>query len=252
MWGQARTSKGDSPLSRLFYFLRARYVYWRGHAVQIPQNEVNSIPIIVNNYNRVSTLRSLLKTLEDSGCRNIHIIDNNSTYPPLLAFYDKCPYTLYRLRHNVGYKALWKTHLFKKFRHSYYVYTDSDVVLDDSCPTDFMQRLYGLLGKYKYASKVGLGIRTDDLPDAYAQKERVIEHERQCVREEIEPGVFRAVLDTTFAMYRPWATSKPKWCVEQYRTSAPYLIRHLPWYVDSAHPTEEEAYYASSTSNRTW
>ena len=42
------------------------------------------IPIIINNYNRLEMLTKLIHGLENKGYHNLYIIDNQSTYPPLL------------------------------------------------------------------------------------------------------------------------------------------------------------------------
>lgn len=77
------------------------------------------IPIIINNFNRLTTLCLLIEALEKRGYSNIYIIDNASTYPPLLEYYNKCPYTVFRLTENLGFKALWKSHLNKKLCNDY-------------------------------------------------------------------------------------------------------------------------------------
>lgn len=41
-----------------------------------------NIPIIINNFNRLTCLQRLIASLEVRGYHNIYIIDNNSTYPP--------------------------------------------------------------------------------------------------------------------------------------------------------------------------
>ncbi|MBQ8224411.1 MAG: hypothetical protein IJZ86_03535 [Bacteroides sp.] len=77
-------------------------------------------------------------------------------------------------------------------------------MLDEACPDDVVDRLLHLLkDKYKYAAKIGLSLRIDDLPDCYAQKSKVIEWESRFYKEENEDSLFRAPVDTTFALYRP-------------------------------------------------
>ena len=71
--------------------------------------DYKSIPIIINNYNRLTSLKILISSLEKMGYKNLFIIDNASTYPPLLEYYNTCPYKVFRLNNNVGYLALWKT-----------------------------------------------------------------------------------------------------------------------------------------------
>ena len=60
----------------------------------------------------------------------------------------------------------------------------------------------------------------------------------------IEPGLFRADVDTTFALNR---ARTPGFEGLAARTGWPYVARHLPWYADSANPTDEARYYRSHT-----
>lgn len=209
------------------------------------------IPIIINNYNRLAYLEQLIGSLTARGYNNIYIIDNNSTYPPLLEYYRTTPYTVFRLNSNVGYLALWKTGIFKKFRKSYYVYTDSDMCIDEGCPHNFMQHFLELHKKYKMAQKVGFGLRIDDLPDCFKNKDKVIGHESRFWETQVEKSVYKAEIDTTFALYKPFCGGKADRYQQTYRTGFPYVIRHLPWYVDSANPDPEELYYVNSVTQST-
>ncbi|MFX4377398.1 hypothetical protein ABTA44_20315, partial [Acinetobacter baumannii] len=83
---------------------------------------------------------------------------NNSTFPPLLEYYKQISFKVYYLDKNVGFCALWDTPIFNNFKDQYYVYTDSDVVISDDCPEDFLCWLQYLLYKYNHIDKVGLGI----------------------------------------------------------------------------------------------
>ncbi len=228
------------------YFSRMLYLLF-GKECQDPMD----IPIIINNYNRLSYLKELISSIESRGYRNICIIDNASTYPPLLDFYRTTPYRVFRLDRNIGYLALWKSGIYREFRGSYYVYTDSDMKIDEECPDNFMARFVSIMERYPRAEKVGFGIRTDDLPDHYKNKRDVVEHESQFWRESPEEGVYRADIDTTFALYRPFCKGAAFKYREAYRTGFPYVIRHLPWYVDSSNITDEERYYIDSVSQST-
>lgn len=204
------------------------------------------IPIVINNFNRLSTLKQLIESLEKRGYFNIHILDNDSTYPPLFEYYAGCKYDVIKLGCNLGFKALWKDRAVRKrFCHDYYVYTDSDVVLSEECPSDVVDRIFRLLhDKYKFARKIGLTLRTDDLPDCYAHKQKVLDWESRYSKCEVNAdGLYRAPTDTTFAVYRPRVGLSRSRFVEAYRIAAPYSLRHLPWYQDSDNPDEEERYY---------
>lgn len=205
--------------------------------------QIKQIPIIINNRNRLTYLLQLVSWLEKNGYKNIHIIDNKSTYPPLLDFYNSTKYTVYRLNENVGHLSLWKSGLIKKFEEGYYVYTDPDVLPVEECPDDILAFFMSQLNKYKNIEKVGFGLKIDDLPDHYKDKNKVINWEKQFWMKEIEKNIYDAPLDTTFALYRPY-TNGFKWVQNAYRTGGKYVARHLPWYEDSNNLSEESIFYS--------
>jgi len=87
------------------------------------------------------------------------------------------------------------------------------------------------------------------LPATYELRDEVVEHERRLLTNQVEPGLYKAPIDTTFALYRPGAAGG-SW-LSCMRTGSPYLARHLPWYVDSAHPDDEELYYLRTAQTST-
>lgn len=216
-----------------------------------PVVDSKAIPIIINNYNRLTYMQSLISSLTQRGYHNIYIIDNASTYPPLLEYYKDCPYTVFRLESNVGYLALWRTGIYNRFKNSYYVYTDSDMEIDENCPDDFMQKFIEVMEENPMAQKVGFGIRIDDLPDHFKNKEKVICHESQFWKNPVTADVYEAQIDTTFALYRPFCKGKADRYQKTYRTGGRYVIRHLPWYVDSLNLSNEERFYVETITQST-
>jgi len=240
-------------LRHIYYRTRGLIKYILGWLFPSKIKDYKQIPIIINNRNRITSLIQLIKYLEKRGYKNIYIIDNNSSYPPLLEYYKKCPYHIYRLSKNIGYLALWKTDIYKKFIKDYYVYTDSDVVPIDECPEDFMNVFLQILKKYIFAEKVGFSLKIDDLPDSFSNKDAVIKWEDQFYRKKINKLMYFAPIDTTFALYRPFIKKDVKHSYETYRTAYPFTARHLPWYIDSSNLNEEEQYYNDhSTTSTHW
>lgn len=226
-----------------------KYLGW--YSIHKKDPEYHSIPIVINNFNRVSSLKKLIDTLENRGYRNIYIIDNNSTFPALLDYYSTCSYPIFYLRKNLGFTAIWDSGLYNRFKRSFYVYTDSDIILDKDCPEDFMKVFLDALRKYPKCKKVGFGLRIDDLPDAFSNKQKVIEHESQFWRRPVDDLFYDAPIDTTFALYRPFCYGPADSNYLMLRSNTPYLAQHTPWYVDSANLSEEELYYLKSCSKST-
>jgi hypothetical protein len=90
--------------------------------------------------------------------------------------------------------------------------------------------------------KVGFSLKIDDLPAHYRHRDDVITWEKQFWTTVHEPGFYRAPVDTTLALYRPGLGHDNG---NALRSAPPYVARHLPWYADSANPTEEDRYYVS-------
>lgn len=209
-------------------------------------SDSHNVPILINNYNRLEYLKILINGLESRGYRNIHIIDNNSTYPPLLEYYKTTPYDVILLGKNVGYDALWKTKVYDRFKKSYYVYTDADLEIDVKCPEDFMDYFMEILRQHPFCQKVGFSLRIDDIPDHYKNKAAVQSSESQFWKNKTKDGLYKARIDTTFALYRPFCKGASNGGYEVYRTPEPYIVRHLPWYIDPSNMSDEEKYYINS------
>ena len=190
------------------------------------------VPIFICCRDRVSSLRKLVTWLEQAGHQNITLIDNGSTYEPLLAFYHDTTHKVVKLEHNAGSRALWDMDLTP---NAFYVYTDPDIVPVETCPLDVVAHLHELLERHPKFSKAGLGLHLDDVPETL----RSLEWERSLVspERELSLGAYDSLIDTTFALYRPGAPFE----YEAIRTGAPYEARHLPWYVTE--PDDEDRYY---------
>ncbi len=209
---------------------------------------LNDIPVYIISFNRLSDLKKLVHFLEQAGLGNIHIIDNASSFPPLLDYYKSLPYPIHRMDKNYGHMVFYEADEFKDVRENqYYILTDPDILPIEECPHDFMKLFYDLLQKYPKATKVGFALKTDDLPEQNRMNKLIIKWEQQFYKHRLnwpKPDVYLSSLDTTFALYRP----KKEWKKGFYtaiRTGYPYEARHLPWYKDLNDLTEEDKFYNS-------
>lgn len=235
---KASMGRFDNLLYRLNYHLRNLH--------QRQAFDLKAIPVIINNYNRLECLQSQLDWIKRVGLRNVFIIDNASEYPPLLKFYKQTDCTVLALDKNVGFEALWKTVIFQRFRNSYYIYTDPDIVPDEACSFDAIEHFYRLLQEYPQVDKVGFGLVIDDLPEHYPLKEKVVNWEQKFWQTKVEENVYEAPIDTTFALYRPGAKGGSE--LRALRTGGKYVARHTSWYTNPEAMTAEERHYAAKAN----
>jgi len=201
-----------------------------------------AVPVIINSRDRRSCLEQLVSWLQSAGYANIAILDNQSTYPPLLDYLQAIEneVAVFRSPRNLGPRALWSSGLAGLVSDVPFVYTDPDVLPVEECPPDVVLALSELLGMHREATKAGLGIRIDDLPDRYQHKSAVQAWEANFWKRPLPGNCYDAAVDTTFALYRPGSWHQ----LRAVRSGPPYLVRHLPWYADGSTPTPEERYYA--------
>lgn len=206
------------------------------------------MPVLVICRDRVAPLRDLLGWLVDEGMTNVHLIDNASTYPPMLDLLDATRHTVQRLGRNVGHTSPWLPQL-AHLRSGPFVVTDCDVV-PDADAHGAVEHFVDLLNRYRSVVKVGFGLHVDDLPDHYARRQEVIDWESQFWTRPLAEDVYMATLDTTFALHRP---RTPYTLGPALRTGGRFMARHEPWYQDSSHVTEDLAYFqARAGASTTW
>ena len=218
-------------------------------------------PVFILCRDRLTPLQELVGWLESAGFEEIRLLDNDSAYPPMVEYLAASPHEVMSLGRNVGKHALWLDRRFDRLiDRRPFVYTDPDVVPDADCPRDVLDRFVELLARHRDVRKVGFGLRIDDLPSHYRFQEQVIAWESQFWADtlQVEPGAYRAAIDTTFALYRRWESPPPS--LDAIRTGFPYVARHTTWYTDSSAPGEEELFYqarlergtADSPGTSTW
>lgn len=210
--------------------------------------------VVINNRNRLTTTKNMVdKLLELNTDEQIIIIDNGSTYPPLLEWYNNInnPNVEVRFEKNEGHLALWATQLDKQLG-DYFVYTDSDIILPDEFPKGWKLIMYHLIKWYSSYDKIALALHIDDLPDHYRYKNQVKRNEARWWLEKYDSEMFdylyKADTDTTFAMMRNFGDN----CYKSLRISKPNMMaRHHGWYLDLDNLDEEERYYLDNLENTT-
>ncbi len=211
-------------------------------------------PVFVNVFNRLTTTRTLCEQIAKLDGAEVVIIDNDSTWEPLLEWYEDCPFEVVRLRENLGHHAPWNCGAVNQDPAPFYCVTDCDLDIA-GVPADaleVLQRPFSMPGMD--VVKCGLSLRIDDLP---AWQQSVKTWEQRWWRRPVAGGAYyAAAVDTTFAMYQRGtdqdiATSVAG--VTALRAAMPYTARHVPWYLDGENLDAENAnYFATANASNSW
>jgi hypothetical protein len=197
------------------------------------------VTVILNNCNLLAWPRAMVRAIEEfDQLAEILIVDNGSTYEPLLAWYEAVGHPVIRLP-NVGHTAPWLPEVKERVKTDLYVVTDPDLDLART-PRDCLRHLAECLARYPAAKKIGLGLEIDDVPPASPYFAHVNRLEKSYWSLAPLPGGVRpAPVDTTFAIYHKALLDE--YAVRGGRTDRPYTARHLPWSV--IEPDAEFRYY---------
>ena len=202
------------------------------------------VPIFINARDRLGVMKKLIDRLLGAGCRKIFLLDNRSTYPPLLEYYsalDSDPrIKIIRLEKNFGFKALWLSKILERLKISTpYIYTDPDVLPLERCPKDFVRRLMKLLDENRELRKVGLGLVYEDI--TFPEKNFIQQTEANlCDGTRVGDDLHFVQVDTTLALYSNVRHYSLRLSL---RTASDLRLRHLPWYFDYDNLPADENYY---------
>jgi len=201
---------------------------------------------LIINYNRITLPVKMAEYLSECGVTPI-IIDNGSTYKPLLKYYENSPYMIVKMNHNYGHNVVWEANLLTKLNiEGDYIVTDSDLDISH-IPKDFLTVLQDGLKKYPEYQKCGFSLRINDLPNNNL-KSHVINAESNYWDRPKDNLYFDASIDTTFALYR---TNKKVF--KALRTNEPYSAIHVPWYYSNVNELpEDEIYYLNNIQTSTF
>lgn len=208
----------------------------------------SSFPIVINNFNRLDSLRILVDWLRSlDGETSIIILDNGSSFAPLRDYYRSLRQVPNLQVVRLGYNARLygiedAVRELRAFRR--YVVTDPDLVPYPDTPRDILRHMDALLDRYPRFSHVGASLEVRDIPDHYPLKAAVQEWESRYWPPRATPvgaDGYEAWVDTTFAMYRQGADVTR--IEPAMRLARPYTLKHVDWYLDPARLTDEQRFY---------
>lgn len=205
--------------------------------------------VLIINFNRLTLPVKLAEWCAARGCEPV-FIDNNSTYPPLLEYYERCPFTVMKLSVNFGHTVCWQYPVLKMLDiKERFIMTDPDLDLS-GVPDDFLSVMNAGLEKYPRYDKCGLSLEINDLPDNPEGNFIRTGPERPYWEKPLDKQYFHADTDTTFALYRYPLGNYGHSAI---RTNRPYTARHIPWYYTDVNllPEDEQYYYMTASRSCT-
>jgi glycosyltransferase involved in cell wall biosynthesis len=182
------------------------------------------IPVVINNRDQLTWPKAMLekiKTYKNVG--EIIIVDNESTYTPLLDWYKTNPCKIVKVS-NLGHAAPWISGVVNSLNTPYYIVSDSDLGLEDT-PDDTLDYLYEKL-IVNNLDKIGLGLdwKKVVLESPYYNHIQGYEKNRWNTSPIVNDVYTEIQVDTTFALYQ-----KNHYFIGGGSTGFPYIARHYPW-----------------------
>lgn len=213
-------------------------------------------PVFVISYNLLTYVRDTVETLRKYNC-DIYILDNKSTYEPLLDYLrglqrDSIA-NVHFLDKNYGHTVVYLPDWRKYAVRGLYFFTDPDLKFPECMPPTFLDDLAEICEARK-AMKVGLALQIHGVPlrtDAMYKGQPLALWESRFWSRLIPDKkyvLFDAEVDTTFCVYNTNVNRRPT----HIRVAGPYTVVHRPWdplYKNELSDDELEAYKVNNISS---
>jgi len=223
------------------------------------------IPLVISNFNQLYYLINLINWWNfKTDYAPVYIVDNASTYAPLLEFYKNIKHIFPNVSLSKYQENNMKVNVENELavvihpKYEYYCISDPDISPLPNTPFNFLDIFKTAIDTYGF-DHVGFRLKLDDLPDFYPKKEHAVKWESQfakdpypIIHEGVEYQGYRAPIDFTFSMYK---TSLGGWGYpisrDRWNNSLRLLeAHHLGWYLPSVAPNKEMENYFNTA--RTW
>lgn len=241
-------------------FLRARIEVACGAASRNAAQRNAGMPVYIPCFNNQTYCRSMIKQLAEFGFEDITLVDNASSSPEMHQFLDEVEsqVNVDRLTENLGPKrSIFTPERFAKMPRHFCV-TDPDIVFNPFLPEDFLDQLIAQTKTHE-VGKAGFALDimhrqffSDTVVNLLYQEWKIWEWEERFWANPIgttrtNDTVYRADVDTTFALYDKEHFVRDDFCVGV-RVGGRFTAGHAPWYAQSDVPEDERDAYRSNSA----
>jgi hypothetical protein len=216
-----------------------------------------SVPLYIPTFNNPTYTFNFINQVAGLNFSKIIIMDNNSTYPPMIKLLNELEskYEVIRLDENLGPHLILRNPEYYKSLPDIFALSDPDVEFPKVLPSDFQDLLIKIGIKHR-VGKVGFAI---EVPSENEFLELIVnldgklrnmhEWEQQFWENEIDrtssgDPVYLTTLDTQFAIYNK-EYFNPEERYKALRIGGNYTSKHLGFYKKSIVPKEESDFYRS-------
>lgn len=219
-----------------------------------PDPPASRMPLVIIAYNNPYFVRRFVEQVRRLP-NPVIVLDNNSTYAPLLEYYEAARaelgdrLTVHRMPANLGHRV----HEHCDFLPRQYLLSDPDLDLHPAMPADVAEQLLRISERHR-ARKAGLALDISDHQDfikagRYGELVFAVESKYYTRRiEDAEYELYEAPVDTTFCLIN---NDQPPG--RHVRVAGDFTARHLPWYEgylrDNVPADELEAWKADNVSS---
>ena len=217
------------------------------------------IPFVIPVFNNPTYTRNFVNQLKVLNVENIIILDNNSTYKPMLELLNDLEneHQVIRLGYNRGPHYALRDSEFYSNLPNYFCLSDPDLKLSPNLPENFIDTFVDISNQYKIG-KVGFALevpKEEEFDQLYMNLDGKLwnmrEWEMQFWKNSIGKttdgdDLYLTTLDTTFALYNK-IYFKPNDRYKSIRVSGKFTAKHLGFYSQENIPKYELMYYRNST-----
>jgi hypothetical protein len=228
------------------------YIYLQPKNILNVQMIKKNMTIAIIGYNQYTYISNMVTQLKKYS-NDIVIIDNNSTYKPLLEYYNNFEYSLLKMDKNYGHKV-YEEKILNTLFGNIFIITDPDLELNPKLPLNFITNLVNISNKYK-SSKVGFALEISSInirPElVYADMPLKIWESRfwQNKINDTKWELYIASIDTTFCLINT------NYSGTSIRVANNYTCKHLPWYInfhENLLEDEYDKYLENNISTNYW
>ena len=217
------------------------------------------IPVLIPVFNNPTYTRTFVNQLKVLNVENIIILDNNSTYKPMLELLNdfENEHQVIRLGYNNGPHYALRDSEFYSNLPNYFCLSDPDLELSPNLPENFIDVFVDISNQYKIG-KVGFALevpKEEEFAQLYMNLDGKLWNMREWEMQFWENSIgkttdgydlYLTTLDTTFALYNK-IYFKPNDLYKSIRVSGKFTAKHLGFYSQENIPKYELMYYRNST-----